>query len=510
MVAAGEIWEGHELLREERGMVRHFLARQLGDTGALVWLHVREGSGLDEGAFTEEMARLQRLSDDVPEVVRVLYGGVNGSVAWAATPVLGDAVPLIDAVRGNDLGPAALKVLIDIGRCLVRAHERSVIHGAISPDRVFVVGDDRYAITHFGFVRLFQLGAEEANQDPYGYAPPELIGGGHVGRRTDVYGFGTILYELLCQRPLSTWTWPPSLPAGMPPLLQWMIKIALAENPERRHPSIEKMLAALTPFARAWEELGEPPGPARDVPAEPSDARCEPDEGAPIPVEDEAEAFTSDEEGGRAVAPPTPRPSDAPDTVKSAIPRDARAGVTHALPVATPRSSEAPDTLQSAVPPRHARGDVAYAPPVAPPSPPAPDLPDLDPMPPVPPPPSSPPRPSGTPARRSSARSIGAVLALALLLGSAAAVLLWRTHPPSAAALHLGRGVLMAALRASQLPSPPPPERRPEPPPAAAAPPIAPRPRTTRPAAPPPQAMTRPAGEFDPCDGIIPCQNVDY
>ncbi|WP_438035832.1 protein kinase domain-containing protein [Sorangium sp. So ce204] len=486
MVAAGEIWEGHELLREERGMVRHFLARQLGDTGTLVWLHIREGSSLDEGVFTEEMARLQRLSDDVPEVVRVLYGGVKGSVAWAATPVLSDAIPLIDAVRGIALGPAALKVLIDVGRCLVRAHERSVIHGAVSPDRVFVVGDGRYAITHFGFVHLFQLGAEEASQDPYGYAPPELISGGRVGRRTDVYGFGTIMYELLCQRPLSTWTSPPSLPVGMPPMLQWMIKISLAENPERRQPSIEKLLAALTPFTRAWEELGEPPGPAHaDILAEPPGARPEPDEGAPVAMvamEDEVEPFTSDEEGGRAVAPPTPRPSEAPDTVKSAIPRDAR-------------------------------GEATLAPPLAPLPPPVPDVPDLDPMLPGPPAPSIPPRPSGTPARRSRARSIAAVFVLALLLGSAVAVLLWRTQPLRAAAPHLARTVLVAALRAGRLPSPRPPDRRPEPPPpppAAAAPPIAPRPRPTRPAAPPRQALKSPAREFDPCDGIIPCQNVHY
>ncbi len=181
MVAVGEIWEGHELLNEERGMIRHFLARQVGDKGDLVWLHVHEGAALDAGAFAEEIARLQRLSDEVPEVVRVLYGGVSGSVAWAASPVLGDAVPLLDAMRGQDLGPAALQVLIDLGRCLSRAHELSMIHGALCPDRVFVVGDGRYAITHFGFVRLFQLGPDDARRDPYGYAPPERFSGGRIG-----------------------------------------------------------------------------------------------------------------------------------------------------------------------------------------------------------------------------------------------------------------------------------------------------------------------------------------
>ncbi len=82
------------------------------------------------------------------------------------------------------------------------------------------------------------------------------------------------MYELLCQRPLSTWTEPTSFPVGMPRMLRGMIKGALAENPKRRQPSVRTMLAVLTPFAREWEELGEPPAPPHaDLFAEPSGAR---------------------------------------------------------------------------------------------------------------------------------------------------------------------------------------------------------------------------------------------
>ncbi|HTN85277.1 MAG TPA: protein kinase [Sorangium sp.] len=473
MVAVGDIWEGHELLNEELGMVRHFLARQVGDARDLVWLHIREGSRLDEGVFAEEIARLQRLAVEVPEVVTVLYGGVSGSVAWAASPVLGDAVPLIDATRGSDLGPTDLQVLIDVGRCLLRAHELSFIHGALGPDRVVVVGDGRYAITHFGFVRLFQLGAEEARRDPYGHAPPELLTGGWLDSRADVYGFGTITYELMCKRALSPWLPPPSFPSGIPPLLQLMMRRALEENPERRQPSIGDMLSVLTPFARAWEELGGPPElPHANIFAEPAGARHTPDEQAPRPP-------------------------------------------------------ETPDTLKSAVPPRDARDHAPHAPPVAPWSPPVPDLPDLEPMVPVAPAPSTPPRspmlPAATPApsalptprpsdpgRRSPARWLGAGLALALVLGSAVAVL-WREQPRRAAPRlePLGPVVQAAAVRATP-PSARPLERCPEPLPGAAPPPVAARPRTKRPAAPTWQTLKTPAQEPDPCDGLLPCQKVFY
>ncbi|HTN88401.1 MAG TPA: protein kinase [Sorangium sp.] len=422
MVGVGDVWEGHELLNEERGLLRHFIARKVGDTGALVWLHVHEGARLDAGLFAEEIARLQRLSDEVPEVVPVLYGGVNGDVAWAASPVLGDAIPLLDATRGNDLGPADLNVLIDVGRCLLRAHELSFIHGALSPDRVFLGGDGRYAITHFGFAGLFQLGLEDARQDPYGYAPPELFSGGQLGPHADVYGFGTIMYELLCKRALSPWARPPSFPSGIPPMLQVMMQRALEENPDRRQPSIGKMLSVLTPFARAWEELGAPPDPPHaDIFAEPSGARHEPDEAAPIRVEDEASAFASGEEGGRAGEFATPRPSDVPDTVESAPPQDAADSITEASPVATRRPSETPSTLKSAIPPRDAQDNVTHAPPVALQSAPAPELPDLEPLLPVPPVPSTPPRSPVLPVplmpstRPCSSRTSGATLPAALV-----------------------------------------------------------------------------------------------
>ncbi|KYF89737.1 hypothetical protein BE20_19780 [Sorangium cellulosum] len=242
--------------------------------------------------------------------------------------------------------------------------------------------DGRTAITHFGFVRLFQLGAEEARHDPYGYAPPELLSGGRLGPRADVYGFGTLMYELLCKRALSPWTTPPSFPRGLPLLLQAVIQMALEENPKRRQPSIGKVLSVLTPFAREWEELGGPPElPHANIFAEPSGARCKPAEGEPLPMEDEAEPLGSGDQGGRASALPTPRPSEAPDTVKSMMPpQDARHNATNAPPVAAPRPPDTPDTLKSAVPPRNARDNATDAPPVAPPLPPAPDLPDLDPV----------------------------------------------------------------------------------------------------------------------------------
>ncbi|WP_437580590.1 serine/threonine protein kinase [Sorangium sp. So ce887] len=312
MVAKGEIWEGHELVNElARGMVRTFLARQLGDTRELVWLHVREGARIERDVFAAEIERLQRLADEVPQVARVLYGGVSGTVAWAATPFLKDAIRLRDATRAADLGLTAVRMLIELGQSLVRAHELGAIHGALSPERVLIAAENGYAFTHFGFVRLFQLAEEEALREPC-HAAPELIFGGRLGKRTDVYGFGTVMYELLCQRELyadeehrtlSEKTWEPRFPITVPPVLRCVMKKALAKEPRDRYPSVEQMLTVLAAIADEWAELGRAPAGLDDAAATGSPA------GRPVAAEEAWEPFARDEEAPMAAPVPVGTPS---------------------------------------------------------------------------------------------------------------------------------------------------------------------------------------------------------
>ncbi|WP_437600113.1 hypothetical protein WMF28_00970 [Sorangium sp. So ce590] len=112
------------------------------------------------------------------------------------------------------------------------------------------------------------------------------------------------------------------------------------------------------------------------------------------------------------------------------------------------------------------------------------------------------------PGRRSPSRWFGAVLALAFVLGSAAAVLRW--GPPRHAVPRLGPGIQAAADRATPPPSARPLDRCPVPLPGATTPPVATRPRTTRPAAPTRQTMKTPAQEPDLCDCLLPCQRAFY
>ncbi|WP_437877472.1 protein kinase domain-containing protein [Sorangium sp. So ce513] len=407
MVTVGDTWEGYEVLSEiERGAVDTFLARPLGDTTGLVCLHIREGARIQPDLFAAEIERLQRVAAEIPEIVPVLHGGVAGSVAWAVSPVQGGAVRLVDAMRGVDLGPAVLKTLIDLGSCLARAHALSAIHGLLGPDRVLVVGEGRTAITHFGFVRLFDLGADDVIREP-SYAAPELLSGGRLGPRADIYGFGTLLYELLLQRELSVEEEIlPLVPAtaaaardaaAIPTVLQWTIRQALAETPKRRQPSLENILAVLTPFAREWEELGGPPELPHDNPfLDVSASRRQPRETAMDLEPDDEAPLASGERAGGTGAPPPSLPSVPPDTL--------RTGTLPQNDVGTPHTPRATPRLPVAV-----------------------EVPELDPLPPPPPVVSLGAR-SGQ--RRRLRRSLlSYALALASLLAAAWLFVLWQGAP---------------------------------------------------------------------------------
>lgn len=267
MVAVGEIWEGHELISElERGMVRTFLARPIGDPKGLVWLHMREGARLDRKLFASEIERLQRLSDKVPEIVRVHYGGVRQDVAWAVSTFHKDAIRLKDATRGADLGMTAIDEVGEIGIFVQRANDLGFVHGALSPERVLITADKHYAITHFGFPRLFQVSGEEAVREPR-YAAPEMVFEGDIGLRTDVYGIGTILYELLCNcalysdsgpgkaEGLSGKLWEPPIPVWVPQALVHVMKKALAKDPEDRYSSVRAMILELAVREREFGDF---------------------------------------------------------------------------------------------------------------------------------------------------------------------------------------------------------------------------------------------------------------
>jgi eukaryotic-like serine/threonine-protein kinase len=275
MVAAGDVWEGHELLSElDRGMVRTFLARQIGDTSSLVWLHLREGARTGGGTFKADMRSLQQLAEQVPNIDPVLYGDASDSVAWIASPFHTGAIRLKEAAAGAELGATAITTAIELGEYLARCHRLGLVHGFMSPERVLITPERGYVITHFGFPKLFRIGEEDAAREPR-YAAPELLFGRRIDKRTDVYGLGTVLYQLVFRRELyagedqlalCAQAQPLIFPTATPLDVRVALGRALMKAPRDRYPSVKEMLSVLHQLAGSWEELHRAPGPAERLP----------------------------------------------------------------------------------------------------------------------------------------------------------------------------------------------------------------------------------------------------
>ncbi|WP_437276572.1 protein kinase [Sorangium sp. So ce375] len=349
MVEPGTVWEGHRILNEVHdGMVRTFLAQQVGGEGAIVWLHLREGQRMDRTAFAAELQRLQEVARAVPQVEPVLYGDAGGLSAWAAYR-RSDGIRITDATRGVDLGVTALHMVIEVACAIQRCHALGACHGALGADRVFITSRRDYSISQFGLVGLFQIEPHEAAREPL-VACPELLRGDRVRPRTDVYGLGMLLYELLCRRSLDVdqagtlgaRRGRPAIPVDTPPVVAAAIEKALEEDPHRRYRNVGHFMAVLEGLVDAWPTFDR--APRRGA------------EQTTIASEMPSTLRSSHLESRRSSAPVT----EAPDTRTSEV-----------APVVAPSSDEDPSLPQ--IPPLS--GPLPTAPtPKAPVTPPLPSL----------------------------------------------------------------------------------------------------------------------------------------
>ncbi len=138
---------------------------------------------------------------DHPNVTRIHDFGVEDDQAFLVQEYLSgeDLLPKIQRLDRIPLH-SKLEYLLQAARGLRYAHGRGVIHRDIKPGNIRVLENGEVKILDFGIAK--PLGGSALTQQgmtvgTLGYLSPEQIEGKELDKRTDIFSFGVVAYELI-------------------------------------------------------------------------------------------------------------------------------------------------------------------------------------------------------------------------------------------------------------------------------------------------------------------------
>ena len=217
--------------------------------------------------FQQEAQHAARLQH--PNIVTVYEIGEHRGLIYYAMELV-DGVSLDLQLQRDGPMPArdAASLLRNVAEAVDYAHRLDVLHLDLKPGNVLMARDGTAKISDFGLARRLQQGAGIDNDHVSGtpdYMAPEQaqLGAGNLGRATDVWGLGAILYEVLTGQPpfrgeraqdlieharTRTVEPPGRLRAGIPADLEAICLHCLERDPQQRYPTARALADDLSRF----------------------------------------------------------------------------------------------------------------------------------------------------------------------------------------------------------------------------------------------------------------------
>ena len=282
-LAPGDVVGPYTIVREigQGGMAVVYLAAAADDGGevAVKLLHPGLTALLGRERFRREIRLAARLRH--PGILPLHQTGEGERGLWYSMPYVAGGT-LRARLRREPRLPAAeaVRIACAVAAALEYAHRRGVIHRDIKPENLLLDDAGGVQVSDFGIGRVFDASTLEDTLTRSGVlvgtpaymSPEQALGERGLDGRTDVYGLGCVLYEMLAGEPPYAAPTPqaaiarhvkdpiPSLRRLRPELpaaLDAAVRRALAKTPAERFTTAARLADALAAAihpggARAW------------------------------------------------------------------------------------------------------------------------------------------------------------------------------------------------------------------------------------------------------------------